>query len=207
MANWKGEYLAYIRAAEKNNPVNLEIVEACSNLVDRVSALEAEKAVLERSATPSTPTSRDKPRHAPPPPPLPAADEDTLVAQLQRDLAEALRARGYFETRAKNAEAELEKTRVANKDDARSLRELTAERQKILTKLRDRDHELREQRKLSADIQDEMITLNLQLSMAEKERDKVKKENRELVDRWMKSKGAEAEKMNRANEAMSQGRR
>lgn len=56
-------------------------------------------------------------------------------------------------------------------------------------------------------VQDEMITLNLQLSMAEKERDKVKKENKELVERWMKSKGAEADKMNRANEAMSQGRR
>lgn len=52
-----------------------------------------------------------------------------------------------------------------------------------------------------------MITLNLQLSMAEKERDKVKNENKELVERWMKSKGAEADKMNRANEAMSQGRR
>lgn len=51
-----------------------------------------------------------------------------------------------------------------------------------------------------------MITLNLQLSMAEKERDKVKKENKELIERWMKSKGAEAEKMNRANE-VSQGKR
>lgn len=52
-----------------------------------------------------------------------------------------------------------------------------------------------------------MITLNLQLSMAEKERDRVKKENKELIERWMKSKGAEAEKMNRANEASTQGRR
>lgn len=52
-----------------------------------------------------------------------------------------------------------------------------------------------------------MIALNLQLSMAEKERDRVIKENRDLVERWMKSKGAEADKMNRANEAMAQGRR
>ena len=56
------------------------------------------------------------------------------------------------------------------------------------------------------DVQDEMITLNLQLSMAEKERDRVKGENEELVDRWMRRKGAEADKMNRANEA-SEGRR
>lgn len=49
-------------------------------------------------------------------------------------------------------------------------------------------------------VQDEMITLNLQLSVAEKERDKVKKENKELVDRWMKRMGQEAEAMNLANE-------
>lgn len=45
-----------------------------------------------------------------------------------------------------------------------------------------------------------MITLNLQVSMAEKERDKVKKENKELVDRWMKRMGQEADAMNLANE-------
>lgn len=49
-------------------------------------------------------------------------------------------------------------------------------------------------------VQDEMIALNLQLSMAEKERDRVKKENKELVDRWMKRMAQEAEAMNLANE-------
>ena len=29
MAVWKDEYLVQIRDAEKNNPVNLEIIEAC----------------------------------------------------------------------------------------------------------------------------------------------------------------------------------
>lgn len=45
-----------------------------------------------------------------------------------------------------------------------------------------------------------MITLNLQVAMAEKERDRVKKENAELVDRWMKRMAQEAEAMNLANE-------
>jgi hypothetical protein len=45
-----------------------------------------------------------------------------------------------------------------------------------------------------------MIALNLQMSMAEKERDKVKKENKELVDRWMKRMAQEADAMNLANE-------
>jgi hypothetical protein len=45
-----------------------------------------------------------------------------------------------------------------------------------------------------------MITLNLQVAVAEKERDKVKLENKELVDRWMKRMAQEADAMNRANE-------
>lgn len=45
-----------------------------------------------------------------------------------------------------------------------------------------------------------MIALNLQLSMAEKERDRLKKENSELIDRWMKRMGQEADAMNLANE-------
>lgn len=47
-----------------------------------------------------------------------------------------------------------------------------------------------------------MITLNLQMTVAEKERDKVKKENKELVDRWMKRMAQEAEAMNLANEPL-----
>lgn len=47
-----------------------------------------------------------------------------------------------------------------------------------------------------------MIALNLQLSMVEKERDKVKKENKELVDRWMKRMAQEVDAMNLANEPL-----
>jgi hypothetical protein len=45
-----------------------------------------------------------------------------------------------------------------------------------------------------------MITLNLHVNLAEQERDRVKKENKELVDRWMKRMAQEADAMNLANE-------
>ncbi len=60
---------------------------------------------------------------------------------------------------------------------------------------------------VSQEVQDEMSVLSLQLDMAERERKKVKEENKELIDRWMKSKGAEAENMNRANEALYEASR
>jgi hypothetical protein len=49
-------------------------------------------------------------------------------------------------------------------------------------------------------VQDELIALNLQLNIAEQQRDKIKKENKDLVDRWMRRMGQEAEAMNLANE-------
>ena len=40
------------------------------------------------------------------------------------------------------------------------------------------------------------------MSVAEKERDRVRMENKELVDRWMKRMAQEAEAMNMANEPL-----
>jgi hypothetical protein len=53
-----------------------------------------------------------------------------------------------------------------------------------------------------------MITLGLQMTVAEKERDAVKKENKELVDRWMRRMTKEVDAMNLANEpAIDKGKR
>ncbi|KAK2052094.1 autophagy protein 16 [Colletotrichum caudatum] len=205
MPDWRSEYLASIREQEKNNPVNLEIVQLCSQLSDRVAALEAEKEVLrsktaaahpDKPTTTSSSSEKSSVRAAAPTDP----GADAAVAQLQLQLAEALRSSGTLRDRAKAAENEAQALRAKGKEDARKLRGLTAENAALTTKLRDREHELREKRKLVENVQDEMITMNLQMSMAEQERDKVKKENKELVDRWMKRMAQEAEAMNLANE-------
>ncbi|KAJ4855308.1 autophagy protein 16 (ATG16) domain-containing protein [Trichoderma breve] len=196
MPNWRDEYLSSLRESELNSPVNMELVQACSQMADRISSLEAEKLALEahiaglgnnRSKSPSLQPSE-------------AAANDPGVAQLRLDLAEALRSRGVAETRLRTAEEELEKLRSKTKQDSKAIRDLTGERTTLATKVNDREYELREKRKLVENVQDEMIALNLQLSMAEKERDRLKKENSELIDRWMKRMGQEADAMNLANE-------
>jgi len=48
------------------------------------------------------------------------------------------------------------------------------------------------------DVQDEMISLNLQLNMAEQKAKRLEKENQDLIDRWMARKGREADEMNEA---------
>lgn len=49
------------------------------------------------------------------------------------------------------------------------------------------------------DVQDEVVSLNLQLNMAEQATRKLQKENEDLVDRWMARMGQEADAMNNAS--------
>ncbi|EWY91612.1 hypothetical protein FOYG_08666 [Fusarium oxysporum NRRL 32931] len=191
MPNWRDQYLSSIKDAELSNPVNMELVQACSQMADRISALEAEKNGLEALvANSGTPTAQ----------PTEPSTNDPGVAQLKQDLAEALRSKGVTEKRLRAGEEELMQLRAKHKADTKSIRDLTADRNSLTTRLKDREYELREKRKFIEQVQDEMIALNLQMSMAEKERDKVKRENKELVDRWMKRMAQEADAMNLANE-------
>lgn len=184
-------------------------------MADRISALEAERSALEVQVASSG--SKTSPSSA-----ADTSKDDAGVAQLRLELAEALRSRGVTERRLHTAEEELGKLRVKTKRDTRSLRGLEAERASLTTRLKDREHELREKRKLvevresaphelhafndSQEVQDEMITLNLQLSVAEEQRDKVKADNKDLVDRWMQRMAQEADAMNLANEPHSNDR-
>ncbi|KAF5025611.1 hypothetical protein F66182_2313 [Fusarium sp. NRRL 66182] len=169
----------------------MELVQTCSQMADRIAALEAEKNGLESLVTKGGKSTAQ---------PIEPSTNDPGLAQLKQDLAEALRSKGVAETRLRTSEEELMQLRSKHKADTRSIRDLTVDKNGLTTRLKDREYELREKRKLIEQVQDEMIALNLQMSMAEKERDKVKKENKELVDRWMKRMAQEAEAMNLANE-------
>ena len=47
------------------------------------------------------------------------------------------------------------------------------------------------------DSQDEITVLNLQLDSFDKKVQKLKADNQQLIDRWMASKGLEADEMNK----------
>jgi chromosome segregation ATPase len=166
-----------------------------------VTALEAEKAALQDSQPSQRPTARQAPSGTPSPQPADDPSTDTKpVSRLRIDLAEALRQKGQLQSRLKTAEDELARLRSQTSADSRALRSLEAERKTLLRKLRDRDDELREKKKLVADVQDELAVLNMELTVAERERKRAQDETKVLVDRWMKRMGQEAEDMNNANE-------
>ena len=108
-------------------------------MADRIAALEAEKASLESAVAASGKTTA---------PPGQASTDDPGIAQLKLDLAEALRSKGVAETRLRKAEEELTKLRSKTKNDSKSIRDLTSDRATLTTRVKDREHELREKRKL-----------------------------------------------------------
>ncbi|EJT81079.1 hypothetical protein GGTG_01066 [Gaeumannomyces tritici R3-111a-1] len=210
MPDWRDEYLASLREAEQDNPVNHELIQACSQLQDRIAVLEAEKAALQETGAgaaagaPPVPASsrRDAAAAAAAAAAGPAAASDPSVARLRLDLAEALRAQGLLQSRVKTAEGELQRLRSKTADDSRAIRQLTSERNVLATKVRDRDEELRGKSKLVENVQDELLALTLQLNVTEQKKAKIEAENKELVERWMKRKGQEAEALNLANEPL-----
>jgi hypothetical protein len=64
-------------------------------------------------------------------------------------------------------------------------------------KLKDRDEELREKKKLVDNVQDDMLALTIQYNAVERKNEKLVGENGELVRRWMDRMGMEAERTNR----------
>ncbi|OIW33775.1 autophagy protein 16 [Coniochaeta ligniaria NRRL 30616] len=201
MPNWRDEYLSNIEKAQSENHVDRDLIAAYSQLLDRVTALEAEKAASQDSQPPQRPTPRQPPSGTPSPQPADDPSTDTKsVSRLRIDLAEALRQKGQLQSRLKTAEDELARLRNQTSADSRALRLLEAERKTLSRKLRDRDDELREKKKLVADVQDELAVLNMELTVAERERKRAQDETKVLVDRWMRRMGQEAEDMNNANE-------
>ena len=152
--DWRDSYLESLHESERNDPVNRDLVAACSALADRVAALEAEKAVLllqqeqqqsdsQAQAQPTTPTPTAGP---------PATNDTTPPpidpAQARLDLAEALRSRGQLETRLRGAEEEVRRLRARAKTDERRVRDLVAERTALAARLKDRSEELVEKNRM-----------------------------------------------------------
>lgn len=174
-----------------------------SQLADRVSALEAEKATLLLQLQKYQQQSSSEI----PPPTLPtpdtASENDSLaLAKLRLELTSALRAQTASQSRLRALEDEHARLKHKSTLESKTLRDLTREHKQLQIKLRDRDEELRAKKKLVADVQDELAVLNLQLNVTERRRKEQEEENKQLIERFMRRVGQEADAMNLANEPL-----
>ncbi|KAB8296125.1 hypothetical protein EYC80_008918 [Monilinia laxa] len=212
MTSWRDEYIKALQERDEREQASYQrldpqFIEAYTQLLDRVSALTAAAAAaathdpsstttnpvsLSSSSTSQKSTSKTAPQTQP--------SASSEILQLRASLTEALRSSSHFQSRLKTTEASLQALRSKSTSEAKQIETLTRERNIMERKIRDRDEELRAKTKGYHDVQDEMISLNLQLNIAEQNTKRLKAENKELIDRWMALKGREADEMNRTFE-------
>ncbi|KAL4948813.1 autophagy protein [Aspergillus filifer] len=198
MPHWTEEYTAALAARDRREKANIAIYNAYTQLADRtasrVNAPKFDPRDAQRS-TPATPTTDPKKQPTTASGPYPQED----LASTRADLAEAQKSRTGLQERLARATTDLERLRKRNTSDGKRMNAMENEITHLQLRLKDREEELRGKAKLLEDFQDEMATLNLQLNMAEERTDRLQKENKELVDRWMARMGKEADALNDAS--------
>lgn len=167
--------------------------------------LADQKAELQRNAKADATDKEEKAPSTQPPPSLvsfrrvsspPPQPDAASVVQMRQDLAKAQQERADLQARLDQASRDFDQLKTKARQDGRKLAQVTANVNQLTLKLRDREEELKGKAKLVENVQDENVTLNLQLNVAEEQQERLKLENKELVDRWMARMGKEADRMN-----------
>jgi len=185
------EYLANLQRRDKFEQANAHLIAEYAKVADRSAAAEAKLRALETGAGTENAD------------PATEGQSAGLLSHLRSEL-DAARERI---TVLEKAEAGLAERATQLQDRLESLEkegtEQTARGEKLarhvaaLTrKLKDRDAEARESRKLVEHLQDEMIGLNLEKNMAVQRMEDAEAQLKELEGRLMEWKRKEAEKMN-----------
>lgn len=141
------------------------------------------KTTSSRSAVvplPIVPVSRSK-SSSPAPGPDPAT-----VTQLRRDLASAQSARSTLATTNSDLNNCLATLTSDIEELQTQLKKLRSQYASQSRRLKDRDSELVEKRKMLERVQDEIVGLEMQLNLSEQEKERLRSENEELVKRLVK---------------------
>ncbi|KAL8951871.1 MAG: hypothetical protein Q9222_002177 [Ikaeria aurantiellina] len=210
MASWRQDYLLALQARDKEEHAQKTIYQAYRtsitslplNQKDQIT-IEAQKAPPKSLKAVALPVSAQ------------ASLESEALARLRQDLSEAQRSRRLNQARLDVVSNDLQKVKLKAAEERKRLDDLLSEKAGLALRLRDRDEELRAKAKLlevrispsdcesitkvPQAVHDETVSLTLQLNMAENQSEKLKKENEDLVQRWMARMGQEADAMNAAS--------
>ncbi|EEH10062.1 conserved hypothetical protein [Histoplasma capsulatum G186AR] len=204
MSNWQEEYLLALGVRDAREQANAAIYDAYTRLADRTSKAHSASSPTRPAGSPAGNIHENNSRKLVPSSKRQHGSEtsptnDALLAAARQDLSEAQRSRTELLDKLAKTSAELEKLQRKTNANARSIEELSAEKALLLTRVKDRDEELRGKAKLLDNVQTELVSLNLQFNMAEDRAKRLEAENKELVDRWMARMGQEADAMNKAS--------
>lgn len=221
MADWIQQYTAALDVRDAREQAHRPYIDACMStsslkisddhiiltpkldtaLADRTAQQSRQAAVSTPSSPkPQTPSSTERPNASSkikePAEPTTAASAD-LLTTLRADLSATQKARSTLQTQLTALTAQLSALSTQQRTSQSQITSLTKQVQDTERKLQDRDEELRGKGKMVEQAQDEMVALELQFNLAEQKSERLERENKELVERWMKRMGEEAERVNR----------
>ncbi|CAF9930639.1 MAG: hypothetical protein ALECFALPRED_004696 [Alectoria fallacina] len=198
MPSWRDDYLNALDERDKKEKANQAVYDSYAKLADRTASLQAARSAeatrIQEEPRPSPNPKDHKTGREKAVPSSPTTGD--VTAKVRQDLSEAQRSRGLMEARLQSVIEELQKLKIQSSLDSKRIGELSKEKATLITGMRDRDEELRGKAKLLEDVHDETVSLTLQLNMAEEHSQRLRRENKELVDRWMARMGQEADAMN-----------
>lgn len=196
------QYMANVEATQHRDHADAQLINQYTQLAERKSAAEARNRALEaelaslRASSPQL-QAQDSKSKASPVKKASAASASVeptgTTAQLRQQLAEAQKARALLEIEV----AKVPGLQSSNASQTRQLITLEKEILSLKRRIGDKDEEIREKQKLAERVQDDMISLTLEVNMAEERASRLQQENKELVDRWMKEMGDRADTQNK----------
>jgi chromosome segregation ATPase len=224
MADWIQRYSAALDARDTREQAHKPYIDACtrSHLVSKVlhmaNTMTVDTALADRTAQLSRQQLQPASKPASPSPQssqIPTSKERTgtptkgnkdaeptaaasdLLSTLRADLSATQKARATLQAQLSDLTTQLSALSTQQKVSQSQIAALSRQVLEAERKLQDRDEELRGKSKMVEQAQDEMVALELQFNLAEQRSEKLERENKELVERWMKRMGEEAEKVNR----------
>ncbi|KAG9193578.1 hypothetical protein G6011_03613 [Alternaria panax] len=206
MSDPLAQYLSALDARDVREKAHKEYINAYTKLADNTARFanqtpSAEEPTPAASASTKAIASKGKG------PAATSVSSPSAVAQLRSELAITQRTRGDLETQLSTLTAELSTLKASDAQQKQRIEQLEKVRTQLERRSKDRTEELKGKGRLVEEVHDEMVALNLQLNMAEQEKEKLRKENEELTKRWVKRMEEEARKMNERSGWEDQSRR
>ncbi|KAI4682411.1 uncharacterized protein J4E88_005301 [Alternaria novae-zelandiae] len=206
MSNSLAEYLSALDARDAREKAREQYINAYTRLADNTAQLSNQTSSAEEPTPTASASTKAIPSKG-----KGAATTDisspSAVAQLRSELAITQRTRGDLETQLSTLTAELSALKVSDTHQKQRIEQLEKARTTLERRGKDRAEELKGKGRLVEEVHDEMVALNLQLNMAEQEKEKLRKENEELTKRWVKKMEDEARRMNEKSGWEDQSRR
>ncbi|KAL8923222.1 MAG: hypothetical protein Q9172_003241 [Xanthocarpia lactea] len=199
MTTWRQDYLLALQARDRGEQAQRTFYDAYTKLADRATTADALKSKNREAYLVTQPASVSSSKGTHSNSPAETTSNAEALAKIQKELSEAQRSRGTLQSRLHDVSDDLQKSKLQSAITKKRLDGLASEKAALARRLGDQDEELRAKAKLLEDVHDETVSLTLQLNMAEDRVQKLKKENQDLVDRWMARMGDEANAMNEAS--------